>query len=699
MQDPLYTNKLITEKSPYLLSYAHTPVNWYPWGKEAFDQARVEDKPIFLSIGGTSSRWCRVMLQESYQDPEVADFMNQHFVNVKVDKEEMPHVAELYFELTRMLAVSADLLEAPSWPLNVFLSPDLVPFFSVNYLSREEKFGFPSFLHVLRRIHESWEEKSDRDIMVNQGHKVVEVVSFVENCRRKESLDQEVFKDIVTHIYEEIDPCYGGIKVFPKKLCGILGKFLLRHGKDRNENRSLFIVDRSLEMMALGGIHDHIGHGFFSYTIDDKWLIPNFEKRLIDNLFMAQLYLEAGALFGRVEFSDTGEEVLAYINESLRIPEGGFQTAEDGGSLGSKEGNYYTWSSEEIRQALKEDADIFCECYGICREGFCNGRNVPHIPVHLDMGSVAIKYRLSEEELQDKLTTLKSILKGERSKRGSPLKDDLILACGNGLAISTFVQAGLLLNKSEYISIGEQCGNFLLSSMWKPPVLCRRWREGDAKYNGGLEDYGAVLLGALALFQAGRGIKWLHFAKSMTDELFTSFRSDAGCFYTTDGRDKDVILKQASFADKEDISGNALVAESLMTLFALTGRKEYFDCVEEILQTVQSYWRASKFSTFSHMIIAESYYFNNSKKFVVSVGKDRGDVEKILACFEGIFLPDKVLIWLFEEEKGEMTTFLPEQERALLNFADKSIIRVMEKDRSHVFTDFRKFREYLISQN
>ncbi|WP_213357942.1 thioredoxin domain-containing protein [Chlamydiifrater phoenicopteri] len=699
MQDPLHTNKLITEKSPYLLSYAHTPVNWYPWGKEAFDQARAEDKPIFLSIGGTSSRWCRVMLLESYQDAEVAAFMNQHFVNVKVDKEEMPHIADLYSELTRMLAASADIMDAPSWPLNVFLSPDLVPFFSVNYLSKEEKFGFPSFLHVLKRIHESWEEQSDRDIMVNQGHKVVEVVSFVENCRRKEALDEGVFKDIVTHLYEEVDPCYGGIKVFPKKLCGILGKFLLRYGRDRSENRSLFIVDRSLEMMALGGIHDHIGQGFFSYTIDDKWLIPNFEKRLIDNLFMAQLYLEAGAFFDKVEFSNIGEEILAYICSSLRISEGGFQTAEDGGALGSKEGNYYTWSSEEIRQVLKEDADIFCEYYGICREGFCNGRNVPHIPVHLDIDSIAAKYRLSEEELQDKLASLRDLLKAEQAKKERPLKDDLVIACGNGLAISVFVQAGLLLNKSEYIAIAEQCGNFLLSCMWKPPVLYRRWREGDAKYNGGLEDYGAVLLGALALFQAGRGIKWLRFAMSLVNELYTSFRSESGCFYTTDGRDKDVILKQASFADKGDISGNALVAESLITLASLTGHREYFDCVEEILQTVQSYWRASKFSTFSHMIVAESYYANDTKKFVINVGKDRGDVDKILSCFEGVFISDKVLVWFFEEEKEEIAPLLSEQERGLLHFSDKSVIRVMEKDLSHIFTDLRKFREYLTNQN
>ncbi|SPN74160.1 Protein of unknown function, DUF255 [Chlamydia serpentis] len=699
MPEPLYTNKLITEKSPYLLLYAHTPVNWYPWGTEAFHIAAVENKPIFLSIGCKHSRWCQVMLQESYTNPEIAAMLNEYFVNVKVDKEELPYVAKLYSDLAQMLSVSADHQESTSWPLNVFLTPDLIPFFSINYLGNEGKLGLPSFAQMIDKLHFMWDDVEEREALIEQATKVIEIASFLEGCVRKEVIEESSLKRTVEALYQDIDPHYGGVKAFPKRLPGLLLQFFLRYGVEHQESRGLFFVDRSLSMLALGGIRDHIGGGFYSYTIDDKWQIPAFEQRLIDNALMALNYLEAWTCIRKEEYRVIGKRVLSYILSELYDPKvGAFYSSEQAENWGSGGQNFYTWSGEEIISALGKDAEIFCDYYAISREGFFNGRNILHIPVDMDIEELAEKHNCSKEAIEAVIDRSRAVLKTIREKRPHRSKDDLSLAFNNGWMIYTLVHSGRILGEPEYIDIGEKCGEFVRSSLYKHHELYRRWREGEAKYRASLEDYGALILGVLALYQSGCGSHWLGFAKELMEEVLVSFHSEGGGFYSVDGRDNTLLIKQSNLSDGEAISGNALVCQCLLSLHLITEKKDYLTYAEEILQLAQAYGHTHKFSSLGLLIAAQSYFSRKHIKVLIALGnvKDRGT---ILQSLSGLFLPYISLIWMTQDNRELLESILPEYQHSLIpkgNSAE-TVIYVLEVDQGRKFKDLESFRCYLIS--
>ncbi|ACZ32956.1 conserved hypothetical protein [Chlamydia pneumoniae LPCoLN] len=699
MPEPLYTNKLITEKSPYLLLYAHTPVNWYPWGAEAFHIAAIENKPVFLSIGCKHSRWCQVMLQESYTNPEIAAMLNEYFVNVKVDKEELPYVAKLYGDLAQMLAVSGDHQETVSWPLNVFLTPDLIPFFSVNYLGNEGKLGLPSFPQIIDKLHFMWEDAEEREALVEQAMKVLEIASFLEGCVRKEILDESSLKRTVAALYQDIDPHYGGVKAFPKRLPGLLLQFFLRYSLEYQESRGLFFVDRSLSMVALGGVRDHIGGGVYSYTIDDKWLIPAFEKRLIDNALMALNYLEAWACLGKEEYRGIGKQILSYILSELYSPEvGAFYSSEQAENWGAGGQNFYTWSVEEISNALGEDAEIFCDYYGISREGFFNGRNILHIPVHREIEELSEKYHRSIEAIEDIVDRSRDILKGIRAQRSHRSKDDLSLTFNNGWMIYTFAYAGRLLGEVEYIEIGKKCGEFVRNSLYKHHELYRRWREGEAKYRASLEDYGALILGVLALYESGCGSFWLSFAEELMQEVVLSFRSEEGGFYSVDGRDSTLLIKQSPLSDGETISGNALICQCLLSLHLITEKKHYLTYAEDILQIAQAYAHTHKFSSLGLLIASQNYFSRKHVKVLIALG-DQEDRSPVLKCLSGLFLPYLSLIWMTQENQEHLETVLPEYEHCLIPKGDctATTIYVLEVDQCKRFKDLELFRRYLIS--
>ncbi|ANH78222.1 thioredoxin domain-containing protein [Candidatus Chlamydia sanziniae] len=699
MSEPLYTNKLIAEKSPYLLLYAHTPVNWYPWGPEAFHIAAIEDKPIFLSIGCTQSRWCRVMLQESYTNPEVAAMLNEYFVNIKVDKEELPHIAKLYCDLAQMLSVSGGQQEGTAWPLNVFLTPDLLPFFSINYIGVEGKLGLPSFPQVIDKLHLMWEDSEEKDMLIHQAMKVTEIASFLEGCFRKELLEESALRQTVEALYHDIDGHYGGIKAFPKRTPGLLIRFFLRYGNEYQDSRSIFFAERSLTRIAAGGIRDHIGGGVYTYTIDDKWLIPCFEKRLIDNALMALNYLEAWAYTKRESYYSIGQQGLSYILSELYDGDvGTFYNSEQAENWGGEAKNFYTWSGEEIRNALGPNAELFCEYYGISREGFCNGRNILHIPAHIELKEIAEKYHCSVEEFEEMLEKLQGILKSLRDRRTLPLKDDLSLSFNNGWMIYILAHAGRLLGEFHYIHIAEKCGKFVRDSLYKHPTLLRRWREGEAKYRGGLEDYGALILGSLALYESGCGACWLSFAEELMQEVLISFRAEGGGFYSTDGQDTTLLIKQSPFADGESISGNALVCEGLLSLYLLTEKKHYFTHAEEILQLAQAYWHTHKFSSLGHLLAAQNYFSRQHKKILISLGNEH-DRKAIFQCFSGLFLPHISIVWMTKKDKDILETVLSKYEHSLIPQENQttSILYVLDANQGRKFQDLEAFRRYLAS--
>ncbi|BAE81474.1 thioredoxin [Chlamydia felis Fe/C-56] len=699
MTQPLYTNRLISEKSPYLLLYAHTPVNWYPWCSEAFDLAVEKDKPIFLSIGCAHSRWCQVMLRESFENPEVAAMLNENFINIKVDKEELPHVANLYFDLAQMLSVSGEHQSSPSWPLNVFLTPDLLPFFSANYLGAEGKLGIPSFSQTIERLNLMWEDPEERETLVHQAHKVLEIASFIEKCARKEMLEESSLRKTVEALYLDVDPHYGGVKAFPKTPPALLSQFLLRYGVEYQDNRSLFFVDRSLHMMAHGGIFDHLAGGFYCYTIDDKWLIPCFEKRLVDNSFLVLDYLDAWVCMKRPEYGSVAKQTLRYILSELYNPAvGAFYTSEHGEHLGDFEGGYATWSGEEIREVLGENATIFCEYYGISREGFCNGRNILHIPSNIDTEEIADKYGCSVEEFHEIIDRLKEKLRMYRATKVRPFKDDLSLTFQNGWMVYTLAYAGRILGDAYYIDVAKKCGEFICENLCKHSTVLRRWRDGEAKYAGGLEDYAGVILGALALYETGCGAKWLLLAEDLMKEVILSFRSESGGFYTTDGRDAALLLKQENLSDGETISGNALVCQALIKLHMLTEKKHYLTYAEDILQIAQARWHTHKFSSLGSLIAAQSYFSRKHKKILISLANEQ-DREAILSCFAGLFLPQVSLVWMSARDREFLEAILPEYEHSLIpkEGQTSSVICLLESGVGRKFSNIEAFRTYLHS--
>ncbi|AAP05050.1 thioredoxin domain-containing protein [Chlamydia caviae] len=699
MSQPLYTNRLISEKSPYLLLYAHTPVNWYPWCSEAFDLAVEKDKPIFLSIGCAHSRWCQVMLRESFENPEVAAILNENFINIKVDKEELPHVANLYFDLVQMLSISGEHESSPSWPLNVFLTPDLLPFFSANYLGAEGKLGIPSFSQTIERLHMMWEDPEERETLVHQGHKVLEIASFIEKCARKEMLEEGSLRKTVEALYLGVDPHYGGVKAFPKTPPALLSQFLLRYGVEYQDNRSLFFVDRSLQMMAHGGIFDHLAGGFYCYAIDDRWLIPCFEKRLVDNAFLVLDYLDAWVCMKRPEYGSVAKQTLHYILSELYNPEvGAFYTSEHGEHWGDFDGGYATWSGEEIREVLGENAAIFCEYYGISREGFCNGRNILHIPSNIDVEEIADKHGCSVEEFYEIIDRLKEKLRMYRATKVRPFKDDQSLTFQNGWMVYTLAYAGRVLGNSYYIDVAKKCGEFICENLCRHSKVLRRWRDGEAKYSGGLEDYAGVILGALALYETGCGAKWLLLAEDLMKEVILSFRSESGGFYTTDGKDAALLLKQENLSDGETISGNALVCQALIKLHMLTEKKHYLTYAEDILQIAQARWHTHKFSSLGSLIAAQSYFSRKHQKILISLANDQ-DREAILSCFAGLFLPQVSLVWMSAKDSELLEAILPEYEHSLIpkEGQKSSVICLLESGVGRKFSNIEAFRAYLHS--
>ncbi|AAF39464.1 thioredoxin domain-containing protein [Chlamydia trachomatis] len=701
--DRPFTNKLISEKSPYLLLYAHTPVDWYPWSAEAFQKASAEDKPIFLSIGCTHSKWCQVMLKENYENPEVAAILNEYFICIKVDKEELPHLANLYFELSQLLSVSGEVQDSPTWPLHVFLTPNLLPFFSLGYSGFSGKTGAISFIQMLEKLHVMWEDREDREVFVQQAEKVMEVASFLEGCScKKESLKEGILKQVTEAIYRDVDAQFGGVKSFPKTLPGLLSLFLLRVGAEYQDGRAIFFVNRSLQSIANGGIFDHLAGGFFCYTIDDRWLIPCFEKRVFDNALMMLVYAEAGVYMRNPEFIITAKRVLTYLIKELLDPTTGAFYLSEYGQQWSKADidSQYTWSGEEIRSLLGDQAEMFCEYYDISREGIYNGRNILHISPYMNRKEIAERYRCSPEELQEKLEGLREKLRIYRSEKIKSFKDDQSLTFHNGWGIFSLIKTGLILGDPECFSVAEKCGDFIAKNLCKNGRLLRRWRQGEAKYSAGLEDYAAVIMGALALFEIGSGAKWLVFAEELMKEVLVSFRSETGGFYSTDGRDASLLIKKACFMDGDTVSSNALLCQCLLKLHIISGKRHYLTFAEDILQCVQGKWSKHKFSSLGSLLAAQEYFSKHHRKIFISLGNER-DREQVLDCFKGIFLPHTSFVWLTAKDREILTACLPEGERGLIPSGENPVTKIylLDKDCGRLFSSLEHFYEFLSKQS
>ncbi len=639
----LYTNRLVREKSPYLLQHAHNPVDWYPWGEDAFAAAKQMDRPIFLSIGYATCHWCHVMERESFQSVELAQRMNRLFINVKVDREEMPQVDSLYMEFAQAMMSGG-----AGWPLNLILTPDLNPFFAATYLPPDSTRGFFGMKQLVQRIKQIWEDPQARENVIEQAGKIVDIFAEQAVPDRTTIPEKEIIKTGADLVFRAADPLYGGMKGTPKFPIGFQAIFLLREAYKQADSRALFYVERTLEMMHRGGLYDHLGGGFARYCIDEQWLIPHFEKMLYDNAILAHVYIEAFAYTKQDFYREVAEQTFAYVIEKMSSPEGAFFSAEDA-DVDGQEGSYYTWSWEEIQKELKENALLFSEFYGVTPSGNFHGRNVLHMPYTL--GEFSEYRRLDRHALAELFKQMRCTLYEVRKNRKAPLKDDKIITSYNGLMISAFASGGLCFNNPHYLDCAEKAALFIKEHLYQGENLYRRWREGEAKFDGCLDDYAFMIQGLITLFEADRGTHYLEWALEMHNTMESEFKAENGAYFLTNGRDPNLILRRCEFYDGAEPSGNAVAAENLLRFHQITGELDYRERAEEVFAAAREHVELYPPGACYHLMALMRFYDRHAPTFLIALNKREEHKEGVKKLLREHYIPHKAVIWSRDHDK------------------------------------------------
>lgn len=650
-----HTNRLIKEKSPYLQQHAHNPVDWYPWGDEALNASKEHDKPIFLSIGYSTCHWCHVMETESFENIEIASLLNDSFINIKVDREERPEIDSLYIEFAQTMMSGA-----AGWPLNILLTPDLQPFFATTYLPPYPKHGLTGMVDLIPRIRELWSSE-ERELLIEQAQQIVNAFSENELISGENIPEKEQVNTIADFLFKIADPIYGGFKGSPKFPIGYQWNFLLHYGAMNDDGRSLFLAERTLDLMQRGGIYDHLGGGFSRYSIDERWLVPHFEKMLYDNALLAYSYLEAWQLKHTPFYRTTCEEILNYILRDMTHPQGGFYSAEDADSEGN-EGYFYTWTYQEVNELLGEkEAKLFCQFFDITPQGNFEGRNILNTPVRLH--EFATKKNLNPQNLSDKFEKQKQTLWTAREKRIHPLKDDKILSSWNGLMICSMAEAGAAFNNTYYIDAAKNAALFIKNHMWVNGRLLHRWRDGEALFNAGLDDYAFLIKGVLSLYEIGEGTEWLEWAIEMSTILHNEFKAEGGAFYQTDGQDQNIILRKCQLADGAEPSGNAIHCENLLRLYQLLQDNKYLVQAEDIFKAVETAMDNQFPGFYYHALNLIRYYNANALTCVISLNQIQQYRHEIRDLLYQEFLLNRTIIWREEKDNkiNELIPFIAKQ--------------------------------------
>jgi uncharacterized protein YyaL (SSP411 family) len=547
-------NRLANETSPYLLQHAGNPVDWYPWGEEAFSRARTEDKPVLLSVGYSACHWCHVMERESFEDHETARLMNEHFVNVKVDREERPDVDQIYMEAVQAMSGHG------GWPMTVFLTPDGVPFYGGTYFPPADRHGLPAFSRVLLAMSEAWRER--RGEVLNSGREIASHLNRTERLRRAETLlTDEVVRSAFHGVAAQVDETWGGTGSAPKFPQPMVWEFMLRFWKRSGDQDARRMVEATLTRMARGGIYDHLGGGFARYSVDARWLVPHFEKMLYDNAQLASLYLGAWLAFGSAEYRGVVEETLGYILRDMTDPAGGFYSAEDADSEGH-EGKFYVWTADEIRAVLGPDADVALRYWGVDHGPNFEGHNILFV---------------AGEPGPERIADARRKLFEARERRVRPGRDDKVLASWNGLACRAFAEAGRAMGRDEWLRAAVANADFLLREMQgRDGRLLRTWKAGQAKLKGYLEDYAMVAAALVSVYEATFERRWLDEARRLADEMLRLFWDDAvGGFYDTGTDHEALIVRPRNVFDNAVPCGSSVAIETLLRLAVLTGESRY----------------------------------------------------------------------------------------------------------------------------
>ncbi len=633
-------NQLANEISPYLLQHADNPVHWYPWGPEALNKAKDEQKPIFLSIGYSACHWCHVMAHESFESEPIAGILNEHFVSIKVDREERPELDQIYMEAVQILTGHG------GWPMSVFLTPDLEPFFGGTYWPARARGGMPGFDQVLRAVTDAWNNR--RDETVQQARRLTEAIrdsELVSQPGDREQLNRRLF-EVAEQFYARLfDAQHGGFGTAPKFPHPMELRVLLRWHRRTKRPRLLNMATTTLDKMAAGGIYDHLGGGFHRYSVDQDWLVPHFEKMLYDNALLAATYVEAWQVTQNGDYARVVREILDYVLRDMTDPLGGFYSTEDADSEG-EEGKFYVWTPAEIESVLSsEKAKTFSYVYDVTGAGNFEGHNILHLAK--TTAQCAKILGRDPEEFERELAESRAKLLEARAMRVRPGRDDKILVSWNGLMIDAMARAGVALDELRYLQGATAAAQFLVDHLRDDGGgLLHTWRAGQAKGQAYLDDYAALANALVSLYEARFEERWIDEAVRLADNILRRFADPEGTGFFTAPSDslEPLIARKKDLLDSSVPSGSALAVTALLRLGKLCGRDDYTSAAESTLQASAVLMEKAPLGT-GQMLMALDSYLGPTPEIVILGDGVRAASEQLLSDLHHRFLPNKVVAY------------------------------------------------------
>ena len=619
MEQAEHTNHLINESSPYLLQHAHNPVDWYPWGEEAFAKARDENKPVLLSVGYSACHWCHVMAHESFEDEDIAQLMNDLFVNIKVDREERPDVDQIYMNAVQMMTHHG------GWPMTVFLTPEGVPFYGGTYFPPQDRYNMPGFPRVLISVAEAYRDRQEE--IVETGTSLLkELRRLSESGGSNNPVENELLDAAYAGIVRSYDSINGGFGGAPKFPPAMALEFLLHTYKRTGNKEALEMVRYTAEKMAHSGMYDQLGGGFHRYSTDAKWLVPHFEKMLYDNALLSRFYLHYFQLEQEPLARETAEGILDYVLREMTDPAGGFYSTQDADSEGH-EGKFFVWDLDEIRSVLgDEEASSFNSYYNVTEGGNFEGKNILNVNPSFS--------KPKSESL--------SLLFEHREKRIKPDRDEKIITAWNGLMLASFAEAGVILNRPDYTEAARRNADFVLTNLRRDGFLLRTYKDGVAKFNAYLEDYAFLIEGLVTLYETTGEFRRLQEAITLTDRMIEEFwDEEGGGFFFTGKSHEELIVRSKDYFDNATPSGNSVAAAVLLRLHILTSNERYRDLAQSVFAIIADQTRRYP-SGFGYALSAMDFLLSSPKEIAI-VGKDETDFHPLLQETWRKYLPNKVV--------------------------------------------------------
>lgn len=672
-------NRLAGEKSPYLLQHADNPVDWYSWGDEAFDKARGEDKPVFLSIGYSTCHWCHVMARESFEDPEVARRMNETFVSIKVDREERPDIDDVYMTVCQLMTGSG------GWPLTIIMTPDKQPFFAGTYIPRQTRSGHIGMLELITKIDDLWRNR--RADIYTASDRIMGELRRASTAQKPDQLDSIILDGAFSDLAGSFDRRHAGFGRAPKFPLPHNLMFLLRFWRRTGDDTALAMVETTLQAMRRGGIYDQIGYGFHRYSTDAAWFLPHFEKMLYDQALLSQAFTEAYQATSKPLYASTVREIMEYLLRDMRSPEGAFFSAQDAESEG-EEGKFYMWTESEVRQLLdQEAAQVAIEAFGIMPQGNYrdeasgkqSGKNVLYLK--RDPAGLATEMGIPQARIEEDLSRARQMLFSARKKRVPPGKDDKVLTDWNGLTIAALAKASQALGEPSFATPAREAAGFLLDRM-RPAggPLLHRFRGGEAAIPGNIDDYAFLIWGLTELYEATFDTVWLRAALDLADEMLADFwDNEDGGFYFTSNRAEQLIVRRKEIHDGAIPSGNSVAMLDLLRLAYMSGRTHYEDLAIKTAQSFAGRVKASP-GAYCQLMIALDFAFGPSRTLVIAGKSQARTTWEMVDVARRAFTPSKVLLFRPTDEPSPDIVNLAEFTKDQADIGGKAA--------AHVCTDY-----------